>query len=406
MLAGEEGEAARWAMRQQVATGEFFGAERLIPVTHAHVVVNVEVMGGAGTALLERFAAEGARFRVPCSTNAQPSVRSPLASLLGQDLDMLARQERVDELLGAMGASVLSSCIPYQSGYQPHYGEHVAWGDTGAVCYSNSVFGSRSNFEAGAASLAAAITGRVPEYGYHLDAARRTTLCVDVRADLGDLADWGALGAVVGRECGNYWEVPLLAIPAPRVRADELKHLAAALGSYGSVAMFGIEGVTPEAAALRREGGGRPRELRVGEEELAAVFAMWTAESDDADLVVFSGPQQSLWELRTLAELLEGRRIRDTTQLVVTSSRGMLAMAEQLGYLDVIRRAGGLVLEGVCFYHLELDRLQRRHGWRTVVTNSAKVANIIGSFDYRPVLRRTADCVRAALTGKVGAHGG
>lgn len=107
-----------------------------------------------------------------------------------------------------------------------------------------------------------------------------------------------------------------------------------------------------------------------------------------------------------LAELLEGQRICDTTALIATSSRSMLAIAEHLGYLDSIRRAGGIVLEGVCFYHMELDRLQRRHGWRTVVTNSAKVANIIGSFDYQPVLRRTGDCVRAAVTGRVGEHGG
>lgn len=402
MLAGEEGEAARWAIEQQLAVGDYFGAERLIPVTHAHIVVNVEVMGQAGCDLLGRFAEGGARFGVPCSTNAQPSVRSPFAPLLGQDLEMLADQERVDSLLSGMGALVLNSCTPYQCSYQPHFGEHVAWGDTGAVCYSNSVFGSRSNFEAGAASLAAALTGRVPAYGYHLDHRRRATAFVRVEADLDDLADWGALGAVVGTACGNYWEVPLLRGLPERVRPDELKHLAAALGSYGSMALFGIDGLTPEAAQMAQQSDRRGRnELHVGRAELEAVFDRWSPDREEVDVVVFSGPQLSLLELRMLAEGLAECRVSDRTELILTSNHGTLAVAERLGYLEVIRRAGALVMEGVCFYHLELNRIRERRGWKTVVTNSAKVANIIGTFDLQPVLRRTPECIQAAVTGKV-----
>jgi len=182
--------------------------------------------------------------------------------------------------------------------------------------------------------------------------------------------------------------------------------LSAALASYGSLAFFGIESVTPEATTLHKALDSVPiaRRIDIGQADLDTIYRRWSADSEDADLVVFSGPQLSLLEFQMLAEMLDGQRVHDKTTLIVTSNHGVASVAEKLGYVEIIRRAGGVFLEGVCFYLLELDRLQRLHGWKTVVTNSAKLCNIIGSFDYQPVLHRTSDCVRSAIAGKVVHH--
>lgn len=403
MLAGAEGPAVKWAMEVQLQAGEFFGARHFVPVTNAHIVVDVEIMGAAGYALVEQFSQENTtRFRVPTTTNSQ-FVDPAYRLFFDQDEAMAARQLQVNKYLSQMGAMVVNTCIPYQATYQPHFGEHVAWGDTGTVCYSNSVFGSRSNFEAGSASLAAALTGRVPYYGFHRTEVRRGTTQVDVTATMSDFADWGALGAVVGRRCGNYFEVPILTGITERPTSDQLKHMAAALASYGSIAMFGIEGLTPEAQTLDQAFGPQcPRQrFTVEDKDLEALYGSYGAHSDHADVIVFSGPQQSLYELRLLAEALDGQRVHPNTALVITTNHGYLQLAEKLGYAETIRRAGGIILEGVCFYLMTLDRIQKKHGWRTIVTNSAKVANIVGAYDVEPVLRRTPACIQSALTGKV-----
>src|SRR5262249_44641167 len=151
--------------------------------------------------------------------------------------------------LRAFGVMMTDTCINYQTIMPPTKGEHLAMGDTGVVIYSNSVFGARSNFEGGPSALAAALTGRTPRYGYHLDACRQPTRHFRLAAAPRDLSEWGALGGIIGRQCGSYWEVPLIegvgealdAVPG----SDQLKHFGAALASFGSAALFHMPGITP-----------------------------------------------------------------------------------------------------------------------------------------------------------------
>src|SRR5438045_3806876 len=138
-------------------------------------------------------------------------------------------------------------------------------GDTGVVIYSNSVFGARSNFEGGPSALAAGLTGRTPRYGYHLDANRRATRRFRLDATPRDLSEWGALGGIVGRECGSYWEVPLIEGIAEAPGSDALKHFGAAMASYGSTALFHMPGVTAEAAEFA---GPAPEAVRIGRAEI------------------------------------------------------------------------------------------------------------------------------------------
>src|SRR6185436_8737000 len=253
ILAGEAGPARQWAIRHQMAVGQFFDAPDFVPVGQAHIMADTESLGEAGVAWLEELAALRAperRVRVPTITD--PRGLDPVSyKRLRQTDAMAAIEARAIAAFEALGVLMTNTCINYQTILPPVRGEHLALGDTGVVIYSNSVMGARSNFEGGPSALAAGLTGRTPRYGYHLDAHRAGTMHFEVRHRPTDLADWGALGGIVGRAANSYWEVPVVtglkAVPG----SDQLKHFGAALASFGSVAMFHMPGVTPEEPTLQ-----------------------------------------------------------------------------------------------------------------------------------------------------------
>src|SRR6266403_2212649 len=250
MLAGEAGEPRRWAIQHQIAVGEFFDADDLVPVSQAHIMADTESLGEAGIRFLESFAAAPEaerRVRIPTLTDPR-GLDFQVYKRLGQTEAMRALEARAIAALQAFGVLMTDTCINYQTIMPPVRGEHLAMGDTGVVIYSNSVFGARSNFEGGPSAMAAALTGRTPRYGYHLDECRRATRRFRLDASPRDLSEWGALGGIIGEACGSYWEVPLIEGIEEVPGSDALKHFGAALASYGSVAPFHMPGVTAEAA--------------------------------------------------------------------------------------------------------------------------------------------------------------
>lgn len=403
MLRGEHGTAAREALSLQLEVGRFFNARRFVPVTNAHMMGDIEVMGDGGLAWLRASAEGRARCAVSATTNAR-CVDSALLEELGQDAEEAAKEAELIGLLRSMGVTTTDTCINYQTVYQPHFGERVAWSDTGAVIYANSVFGARTNFEAGPAALAAAITRRVPEYGFQLDEHRRGTFLVHVDATPEDVADWGALGKLVGEHRPGYFQVPVFTGLPQDVSSDQLKHLGAALASYGTMAMFHVVGVTPEAPTIEAALGGRPPddELTVTDEQLDDVYRLFLPEPTDCHLVVFSAPQLSLWEVKRVSELFASTATTSAARVFVTTEAGTLANAERLGYAATLRQAGVTMMAGVCFYILlNLPDMRKRNGWTTLVTNSAKLTNVIGAHGFKTVLRKTNVCVEAAVSGRV-----
>ena len=402
MLAGAAGEAVRRAFQMQLEVGRFFGAEDCVPVSSAHMMAEIESMGAAGLAFVEEMAALGAQVRVPTTCNPR-SVDFQRWQELGQDAAQVALEERLSRALARMGVLVVDTCINYQTIMPPAFGEHLAWGDTGTVIFANSVAGARSNFEGGPVALAAGLTGRVPRYGYHLPEQRRGTILVEVHDQPRTRADWGTLGCVVGRQVSDYWQVPVLTGLTARPGVEELKHLGAALASYGSLAMFHLVGVTPEARTVEEACGGAlpARRLVVEPGDLDRAYRSFAPLTEQPDLVVFSAPQLSLLELRDLARALHGRRVHPAVRLIATTNYHNQALAERLGYADAIQAAGGLLVSGACFYLLTPRELKERFGYRQIVTDSAKLANIIAGYDYHPVLRPTEVCLRAALEGRL-----
>jgi predicted aconitase len=403
MLDGRRGEAVREAIAYQLEVGKFWDAERFVPVTNAHMMGDIEVMGDAGLNYLKDVCERHARCTVPITTNAR-CMDFAFVDKLGQDPGEARKERAIVDLMRKLNVVTTDTCINYQAVYQPHLGEHVAWGDTGTVVYANSVFGARTNFEGGPSALAAALTGRTPEYGFHLDRYRKGTISVHLAARLDDLADWGAVGKIVGERHQNYYAVPVFHGMRRAPIADELKHLGCALASYGSMAMFHMVGVTPEAPSLAAAfGDNTPKdEIVITDAEVERVYSGYDLRDGSANLIVFSGPQLSLFELKGLSERFAGRKVHPGTQVFVTTAGSIKEMAGKLGYLAILEQAGVIVLEGVCFYILQnLSQMRVANGWTNMISNSAKIVNIIGAHRFNTILRRTQDCVDIACTGKL-----
>jgi predicted aconitase len=401
MRAGEFGPAVQWAIEHQIKVGRYLGAEDFVLVNQAHIMADTESLGAAGVEWLERMAklpAEQRRVRIPTITDPRGTDFAAAARLKQQPW-MLDLERRAIAAFEALGVLMTDTCINYQTIMPPVRGEHCAYGDTGVVIYSNSVCGARSNFEGGPSALSAGLTGRTPRYGYHLDEHRRATLVIEVGYTPRELSEWGALGGITGRLAGDYWQVPVL-VGIDRVpTSDEMKHFGAALASYGSVALFHMAGITPEAQRLDdvMPSGQDLRTHPVGEAEIRAFMASYAKAVDQVDLVVFSAPQLSLVEMRQLADLLDGRAAK--IPLLAVTSPQVKPDADRMGLTARIERAGGSVLAGMCFYQSYAREMAEANGWRALATNSAKLTNILGGYGYRPVLMPMRSCVEVACAG-------
>jgi predicted aconitase len=400
ILAGESGEAPRLALAHQLKVGEFFGARDFVPVTQAHVMADTESLGEAGVRWLESLAAlkDGSRrVRIPTITDPRGTDFSKARQLKQTDW-MTDLESRAIAAFVKLGVAMTDTCINYQTVQAATRGEHVAFGDTGVVIYSNSVCGARSNFEGGPSALSAGLTGRTPRYGFHLDEHRQATIRVRVDWTPAALNDWGALGGVIGRLAGNYWAVPVVEGIERAPTSDELKHFGAAMASFGSIALFHLVGITPEASRLSDVGGDTLPVLAVGRAQVEALQQSYAVDSK-VDVVVFSGPQLSLYELRSLAELCDGRHF--SIPLLAVTSPQVKPDCDRFGYTERIEAAGGTVYSGMCFYQSYAREIAEANGWKRLATNSAKMVNILGGYGYVPMLASMEQCVEAAQTGRL-----
>ena len=400
ILAGKMGSVAQLALQHQVKVGEFFGAADFVPVTQAHLMADTESLGEAGVRWLEGLADIGdrrARVRIPTITDPRGTDFAH-ADLLGQTSGMLDLERRAISAFEKLGVAMTNTCINYQTIQAPTRNEHVAFGDTGVVIYSNSICGARSNFEGGPSALAAGITGRTPRYGFHVPEMRRATLRIQVNFTPTSLNGWGALGGVIGRIAGNYWAVPVIEGIEGAPRSDQLKHFGASMASFGSIALFHLLGLTPEAADLSDVAATDLPGLRVTKADVDELQNSYHTD-DQVDVVVFSAPQLSLYELSDLAELCEGRHF--TVPLLAITSPQVKPDADRMGYTGRIEGAGGSVLSGMCFYQSYAREISEANGWKRLATNSAKLVNILGGYGYRPMLASMEACVDAAVSGKL-----
>lgn len=398
MLAGEMGEAKRWAIDHQIKVGRVFDAEDLVSVSQAHMMVDPESVGDAGVTFLERLAAAGGRVSIPMITDPR-GVDLNYYRPLGQTEEMADLDRRTIAACSTMGILMTNTCVNYQTIMPPVRGEHVAFGDTGVVIYCNSVCGARSNFEGGPSALAAGLTGRTPRYGLHLDEKRRATRRFVVDEQPRELTDWGVLGAAIGRMAGSYWEVPVIEGLEVVPTSDQIKHMGAAMASYGSTPLFHIVAITPEAPTIAAVGGERLKPERVTRDELAALRSHFGRKGEAVDVVVFAAPQLSLVEMQAVARLVSGKQLKVPT--IVCTSPQVYADATRMKLVEEIEAAGAKVLEGTCFYNQYAREIGEANGWTRLLSNSAKIVNILGGYGYKPALASMADCVAAAVAGEI-----
>jgi predicted aconitase len=400
ILAGKAGVVPQQALRHQIKVGEFFAARDFVPVTQAHIMADTESLGEAGVQWLEAMAAttEGQRrVRIPTITDPRGTDFAK-ADLLGQTSAMLDLERRAIAAFETLGVAMTNTCINYQTIQAPTRNEHAAFGDTGVVIYSNSVCGARSNFEGGPSALSAGLTGRTPRYGFHLPEFRRGTLRITVDHTPTTLNGWGALGGVIGRIAGNYWSVPVIEGIEGAAKSDQLKHFGASMASFGSIALYHLVGLTPEAGKLSDVAAADLPVHRVTRADAEALQRSYHTD-DQVDVVVFSAPQLSLYELGDLAELCDGRRF--TVPLLAVTSPQVKPDSDRMGYTARIEGAGGSVLSGMCFYQSYAREISEANGWKRLATNSAKLVNILGGYGYRPMLASMEACVDAAVSGRL-----
>jgi predicted aconitase len=405
MRRGEFGLVRQWAIGHQIAVGNFLEAEDFVPVGQAHIMADTEATGESGVEFLETFAEfpeEQRRVRIPTITDPR-GVDFTSYKRLKQTERMASLEARLIRAFESLSVMMTNTCINYQTILPPILGEHMAFGDTGVVIYCNALMGARSNFEGGPSALAAGLTGRTPRYGYHLDRNRQGTKHFVVDASMASLSDWGALGGIIGKAVNSYWEVPVISGIGSPPSSDQMKHFGASLASFGSVAMFHMPGITPEARDLRDAFHNvvPSTETRIGTSDLANFYARYDCRDEKADVVVFTAPQLSLMEMEQVARMIDGRSVHPETTLLVATSPEIKSAADRMGLTAKIERSGGLVLSGVCFYQSYARELAEANGWKRLVTNSAKLVNIIGGYGYHPTLLDTQRCIDSAVLGKI-----
>jgi predicted aconitase len=391
MLGGDLGPGTRKAMEIVVALGRIYGARQLVGVGSVQVAgVSFRNLGEAGLEFLSEWADQGTQVRVPTTLNPAGIDLQDWREL-GFSESFAQNQRAVIDAFRRLGVRTTCTCAPYLVGNVPQVGEHVAWAESSAVSYANSVLGARTNREGGPSALAAAITGRTGAYGLHLDENRRATLHVIVRAPMRTLADFGALGHWVGKAARNG--VPYFDLENETgVRPTEaLKALGAAMAASGAVALYHVAGMTPEAD--------RPDILSSDYEtlvvdDLRPARAALNSDAQTIDLVWFGCPHASLEEIAGIVRLLRGRQVR--AALWITTAREVREQAAAEGLVGAVEASGGRVVADMCVVVAPMQEL----GFRTLATPSAKGAIYVPSHAGLHVrYGTTKQCVEAAVTG-------
>lgn len=385
MLEGEEGPAAAKLLQLLVSLGEVFGAEMLVPVKSAHISgVSYKNLGEAGLGWLEEQADLGARARIKATLNPA-GMDMELWREMGVPEEFAEGQRRVLAAFERMGVEPTCTCTPYLAGHVPEFGSQIAWAESSAVCFSNSVIGARTNRESGPTTIASAVTGLAALYGYRLDENRRPGAVVEIEAALNTIMDYSALGYITGKRLGTT--VPYFkGMGSPTLESK--KALGAACATSGGIALWHGEGVTPEAKSMKGHLVGLER-FTVTAGDIEEAIANLTGPLNDP-VIALGCPHSSLEELGEIASLVEGREYGG--RLWVFTSRSVYSRAEEAGHVNAIRGAGGRVFRDTCMVVAPLKEM----GWTEVATNSFKA----GHYMVGMGMRTQMGTIRELLEGK------
>lgn len=378
MLEGEQGEVIQRMFRLLVRLGDIYGADKMIPVGSVQVAgVSYKSIGEPGTLFLEDIASQKAKAQVLTFLNpAGMDLENWKA--LGFPEDFAKNQLRIIDAFKQMGIVITSTCTPYLAGNLPRFREHIAWSESSAVSFSNSVIGARTNREGGPSALAASLCGRTPNYGLHLWEQRQPSVQVNVEAALSYNADFGALGYYVGKMVKN--KIPYFT-GITDANTDQLKALGAAMAASGAVALYHIEGLTPEADLIEKND---LETITVSQQNLDETFSKLN-EGTEPDIVILGCPHASLREIATLAEKVEGKHLRKPVW--ICTSRMMKEASDRMGFTQTIESAGGYVVADTCMVVSPIEEM----GYKQTGVNSGKAANYLPGFCKQKVVFANID---------------
>ncbi|MDX1418179.1 MAG: aconitase X catalytic domain-containing protein, partial [Candidatus Promineifilaceae bacterium] len=395
MLSGQEGPATQLAMSIIVRMAEFHQASNLLDISQAHIDSSIYT-GLAGLEFAERLSNLGAKVSVPSTLNV-----SGVDEFHWQEWnvppDWATKAHRQMVAYQNMGCRPTWTCAPYQVDLIPKLGQQVAWGESNAIAFANSVLGARTERYPDYLDICAAITGRVPARGLHLKENRAGQILISLDNIPLDLQSDNAFYPVIGYFIGEVARdrIPVISGLSVQPTEDQLKALGAASASSGSVALFHIIGVTPEAQTLTDAFQGREPEevIPANQATLAKVRRrLTTAEGSELDMVVLGSPHFSIQEFQDLAALVTGRSKHPNVRFLVTSSRAMTMIADQAGLIDIIRNFGAEITVDTCI----LASPMLPPNIRQLMTNSAKYAHYApGLLDVSITYGSLQDCVES-----------
>jgi len=391
MLQGEYGEAKALAMKLLVAVGDIFEAKRMTKVKSVQVSgVSYKTIGEAGLEFLEDLCRKGAEAAVKTTLNPAGMDLSEWRRMRVPS-DFARRQLRIISAFKRMKMDITCTCIPYFVGNRPRFGESVAWAESSAISFANSVLGARTNREGGPTALASSITGRTPLHGLHLDENRRPTHRVQVQSELHNDLDFSLLGYALGRKLGCC--VPFITGTNMGRNFDYLKTLGASMATSGAIALYHFDGITAESHLIKEHDLSLLEKISIGKSELWSVKEELTS-AESPRHVCLGCPHCSLEELGKVAKLVDGKQLRG--KLWCYTSRATCEKAEKLGYVSAIEGAGGMVVKDTCMVVSPLEKI----GVNQVLTNSCKAAHYLPSLSRVQVaLAPLEECVRFAVEG-------
>jgi predicted aconitase len=413
MRDGRDGPTVAAAMDLLIRYGQALGAEDLVPTRNVCGTVTASTpfmrdfaaTQGGLDAVFSEFNLDSARV-VPLpervrvfTSHLQLGFDPHHPAEMGVGEQIVQFYARSEAMAARMGVQMMNTCTPYQVGNLPARGEHCAWMESSAVIYINSVLGARTNAEGRESTSAAMLTGRIPNWGYHLDAPRRATHGVVLDIEVESVEDWGLLGYWIGDWVQD--RVPVVSGLRSVPNLPRLKHFGAAASSSGGVEMYHLVGLTPEAATLEMATGGHAlgEVRRYGRREREATFEKINAHGRDraVDYVMLGCPHYTIEQIWEAAQLLEGRRVHANTALWIWTPRAIKALADRNGYTRAIEEAGGRILTDSC------SAMSRAvpPGTRVVALDSAKQAHYLPAIlGVQAWFGTTEQCIDAACTGR------
>ena len=407
LLDGQQGKAAQMAMRILVRMAEVDGAAEMMDVSQAHID-GCGLLSEAGLEFAETLAAKGAKVAIPTTLNMGPLDLQNWRQF-GVDEDFAAKAIRQAKAYTDMGCIPTWTCAPYQSYLTPRFGQQIAWGESNAICYANSVLGARTNRYGDYIDICAAITGRVPKCGLHLKQNRKGQILLRLAdidpAIIRSNAFYATLGHLIGSLVDD--KIPVIEGLATEVSSDQLKALCAAAASSGAVALFHAVGVTPEANTLEEAFQGdnpesvidiRLSDLRKSYSDLCTV-----KEGTNLDLIVLGCPHFSFDEFRELANLIQtetekGKTLHPRVQFVVISCQTSYALLQRSEFFNVLADFGVDITLDTCVFHTPMVSPDTK----VIMTNSGKFAYYApGELGVQVAFGTMAECVESAVKGHV-----